>query len=147
MNPGAAVTRSYMAVFLLKAKYGEEYRPLPPAGGFFTDIAGHWAESWIEQLAVEGISSGYSDGSFQPENTVARAEAAVFLLKAKHGPGYFPPPASEAVFADVSGHWAADWIEQLKSEGISSGFSDGTFRPDAPLSAADLKILLGITFP
>ena len=126
--------------------HGEDHQPLPAFGGFFSDIAGHWAEPWIEQLAVEGISSGNRDGSFRPDDGATRAEAAVILLKAKRGSGYLPPLASGGVFTDVSGHWAEDWIEQLKVEGITSGFSDGSYRPDAPLSVADLRVLLQATF-
>lgn len=141
------VTRAGMAKFLLQAKYGEEYDPLPAVGGLFSDVNDHWAEPWIEQLNVEGISSGFSDGSFRPDNLVTRAEAAVFLLKAKNGAGYFPPPAAAGAFPDISGHWAEDWIEQLKAQGVSSGYSDGTFRPDAPLSAGNLRALLDAAFP
>jgi hypothetical protein len=147
MPSGQTVTRAGMAKFLLQAKYGEGHDPLQPVGGFFGDVSEHWAEPWIEQLAVEGISSGYSDGSFRPDNPVTRAEAAVFLMKAKHGSSYFPPSAAGGAFSDISGHWAEDWIEQLKAQGVSSGYSDGTFRPDAPLSAGDLRALLDATFP
>jgi len=50
-----------------------------PASGSFTDVAGHWAERWIEQLKDEGITSGCPDGTYRPENNVTRAEMAVFL--------------------------------------------------------------------
>ena len=45
-------------------------------------MAGHWAEAWIEQLAAEGTTSGYPDGTFRPNRTVTRAEMAVFLVNA-----------------------------------------------------------------
>jgi hypothetical protein len=51
------------------------------SGGSFTDVAGHWAEAWIEQLAEEGITSGYPDGTYRPNNNVTRAEMAVFLVR------------------------------------------------------------------
>jgi len=53
-----------------------------PAGGSFSDDAGHWAEAWIEQLKEEGITSGYPDGTYRPENPVTRAEIAVLLVTA-----------------------------------------------------------------
>jgi len=46
------------------------------------DVTGHWAEGWIEQLKAEGITSGYPDGTYRPENQVTRAEMAVFLVNA-----------------------------------------------------------------
>jgi hypothetical protein len=46
---------------------------------------------------------------------------AVFLLRGKHGASYVPPAAT-GVFQDVpTDYWAADWIEQLAAEGITSG--------------------------
>ena len=50
-----------------------------------------------------------------------RAQMAVFLQKAKHGPDDAPPPCS-GVFADVACPSAfADWIERLAAEGITGG--------------------------
>jgi hypothetical protein len=69
-------------VFLLKAMHGSGYTPPAPAGGSFSDVGGHWAEDWIEQLKAEGITSGYPDGTYRPENQVTRAEMAVFLVNA-----------------------------------------------------------------
>ncbi len=41
--------------------------------------------------------------------------------------------------ADVAGHWAEAWIAQQRAEGLSSGYADGTFRPEAPLTAGELR--------
>lgn len=142
MPSDQTVTRAEMARFFLQAKYGEGYDPLKPVGGFFGDVSGHWAEPWIEQMAVEKISSGYSDGSFRPDSPVTRAEAAVMLLKAKHGSDYFPPQSTGALFNDLAGHWAEAWIEELVAEGISVGEADDAFEPDVPLTAGDLRQML-----
>ena len=79
--PDASVTRAQMAVFLLKAKYGSGYVPMNSLPTF-NDTAGHWAEDWIEQLAVEGITSGCAAGLYCPDNSVTRDQMAVFLVKA-----------------------------------------------------------------
>ena len=71
-----------MAIFLLKARHGNSYSPPAASGGAFSDVEGHWAEAWIEQLAAEGITSGYPDGTFRPDRIVTRAEMAVFLVNA-----------------------------------------------------------------
>jgi peptidyl-Lys metalloendopeptidase len=78
--PNSSVTRGQMAVFLLKAKYGAAYQA-PDVAPTFNDTAGHWAENWIEQLALENITSGCGSGAYCPENAVTRAEMAVFLVK------------------------------------------------------------------
>jgi len=81
-RPQNKVTRAETAVFLLKALHGSDYTPPAPAGGSFIDVSGHWAEGWIEQLREEGITSGYPDGTYRPENQVTRAEMAVFMVNA-----------------------------------------------------------------
>jgi hypothetical protein len=146
-RPENPVTRAEMAVFLKKGIHGSAYTPPSPDGSHpFGDIAGHWAEAWIEELYDEGLTSGYPDGTYRPENSVTRAEMAVFLLKAKHGSGFIPPAPSDGSFSDVAGHWAEAWIEQLKAEGITSGYPDGTYRPQNPVTRAEMAVFLVNTF-
>lgn len=79
--PETPVTRDQMAVFLLRAKYGSAYAP-PAATGVFTDVpTTHWAASWIEQLAAEGITGGCGAGIYCPATVVNRAQMAVFLVR------------------------------------------------------------------
>lgn len=40
----------------------------------FTDIAGHWGETFIKSLADKGMVDGVGDGKFNPDGTVTRAE-------------------------------------------------------------------------
>ncbi|RKD26741.1 hypothetical protein BEP19_16195 [Ammoniphilus oxalaticus] len=47
----------------------------------FPDVDGHWAAKAIQQMQQAGIIAGYEDGSFRPNQTVTRAEAAVMLSK------------------------------------------------------------------
>ena len=151
-RPGNPVTRAEMAVFLLKGMNSGTYTPPDTDGSHpFSDIAGHWAEAWMEDLYDEGLTSGYPDGTYRPQNEVTRAEMAVFLLKSKHGAGYSPPSATGGVFSDVVGHWAEDWIEQLAEEGITGGYPDGTYRPNNPVNRAEMAVFLvnafGIPLP
>ncbi len=142
-RPTYDVTRAEMSVFLLKSIHGGDYTPPPALGGVFNDIEDHWAHDWIEQLHAEAITAGYPDGSYRPSNAVSRAEIAVFLLKAKFGSSYSPPPSSDPpVFNDVDGHWAEVWIEALFEEGITSGYPDGTYRPSNPVNRAEMAIFL-----
>jgi hypothetical protein len=68
---------------------------------------------------------------------------AVFLLKAKFGSGYNPPPAQGGVFADVQpGDFAAAWIEDLFNQGITVGCGDGNYCPGQPISRAEMAVLL-----
>jgi hypothetical protein len=82
--PDEGVTRSQMAIFLLRGKYGGEYTPPPVDGetGFDDVPADHWAAAWIKQLADEGITAGCGNNNFCPDGEVTRAQMAVFLVRA-----------------------------------------------------------------
>ncbi len=49
------------------------------ATGCFPDTNGHWAETFICWMKEFGITAGYGDGTFRPENSITRAETSVFL--------------------------------------------------------------------
>ncbi len=146
--PEENATRGQMAVFLLRGIEGAGYNPPAATGTVFSDVpTTHVFAAWIEELADRGIAGGYADGTYRPDNTVSRAEMAILLLRAKHGPGYVPPAATGTAFSDVpADFWAAAWIEQLVNEGIASGFPDGTYRPSDPVTRAQMAVLLVRTF-
>lgn len=54
----------------------------------------------------------------------------------------FEDISSPAPFSDVSNHWARVHIEKLFSYGIINGFSDGTFRPDEPITRAEASAMV-----
>jgi ELWxxDGT repeat protein len=142
--PTSAVTRAEMAVFLVRAAHGDAFVPPPATGTVFTDVpAGFWAGPWIEQLAADGVTGGCGGGQYCPGAQLSRAEMAVLLLRAAHGTGYLPPPATGTRFADVpADSWAAAWIEQLAAEGITSGCGGGLFCPAGTLTRAEMAVFL-----
>ena len=144
--PNQPVTRAQMAVFLERGIHGSNYNP-PAATGIFNDVSTtYWAADWIEQLYSEGITSGCGNNNFCPKQPVTRAQMAVFLLRAKHGSNY-NPPAATGIFNDVpTSYWAADWIEQLYSEGITSGCGNNNFCPKQPVTRAQMAVFLVRTF-
>ncbi len=70
-----------------------------------TDVKGHWAENYIERLAILGCIKGYPDGTFKPESTINRAEGVTLINRSlERGPLY---GAEEQLFKDVGkSHWA-----------------------------------------
>ena len=61
----------------------------------------------------------------------------------KKAPTPAAPAAPPLTFSDVpTGYWAKDAIESLAAAGIIGGYPDGTFKPESPLSRAELCTLL-----
>jgi uncharacterized protein YkwD len=114
----------------------------------FSDVpTDHWAFPWIEALYETRITSGCDEDPLRycPDDTVTRAQMAVFLERGMRGSDYTPPPASGAIFDDVPvSHWAAAWIEQLASDGITSGcLSDPpSYCPGDSVSRAQIAVFL-----
>ncbi|SKB12857.1 conserved hypothetical protein [Planktothrix sp. PCC 11201] len=50
-------------------------------------------------------------------------------------------------FTDITNHWAKNSIETLANKGMISGYRDGTFKPDAPLTRAEFATMLIKAFP
>jgi hypothetical protein len=73
---------------------------------------------------------------------------AVFLLKAKYGAGYVPPAVGSGTgFGDVpADYWAAAFIKQLVTEGITTGCGAGNYCPEQPVTRAQMAVFLVRTF-
>ncbi len=140
------IKRQQMAVFVLKAEHGICYTP-PPCVGTFADVpcTSSFAP-WVEAMAAEGITAGCGGGHFCPMDPVRRDQMAVFLLKGEHGSSYVPPTCA-GVFTDVPcpGSYA-NWIEQLKAEGVTSGCGGGNYCPDANITRGQMATFLVKTF-
>ncbi len=145
--PEDPVSRAQMAVFLERGIHGSGFTPPTATGQLFVDVpANSFAAAYIEALFLDGITGGCGGGAFCPNGTVTRAQMAVFLLRARHGASYTPPPAS-GVFTDVANdYWAAGWIEQLAAEGITGGCGGGNYCPDNPVTRAQMAVFLVRTF-
>jgi hypothetical protein len=75
---GAAVT----GIHKVDIHYKLQVSP-PPAVATFSDVpTTYWAYPFIEAFAAAGITGGCGAGNFCPDNTVTRAEMAVFFAKA-----------------------------------------------------------------
>ncbi len=113
----------------------------------FTDVPLSYSViTYIERLYNAGITGGCSltPLMYCPENTVTRAQMAVFLLRGIHGSSYVPPAVGDSTgFADVpTNHPVAAWIKQLAAEGITGGCSGGNYCPDATVTRAQMAVFL-----
>jgi uncharacterized repeat protein (TIGR03803 family) len=103
---------------------------------------------YVCTIAEDGVTAGCGDGSFCGGDPVTRAQMAVFLLKAKLGADYLPPPCiPPGVFPDAPcpgdpPTFAVDWIEDLYHRGITAGYADGRYGPADPVTRAQMAVFL-----
>lgn len=89
---------------------------------------------YIYYLSQKGVISGFPDGSFKPEASLSRAQAAVILAKVMQ---LDSSRAGEKLFWDVDEkHWAAPYISACIKAGYIKSYPDGSFHPDEELSRA-----------
>ncbi|MCV4235122.1 Ig-like domain-containing protein [Virgibacillus sp. LDC1] len=106
----------------------------------FTDISGHWAEVSIKEAVRERIVTGYPDETFKPGNTVTRAEFSVMLMNALKS----TDAGAELIFTDTAwiGDWAKKAVSQAVQAGIIRGYQDGSFRPNAKMTRAEMAAMI-----
>ena len=81
--PAYDVTRAQMAAFIVRAVEGEPATDYCSSGSLFTDVtASDWSCKYINRLYELGITTGYGDGRYGPDDLVTRAQMAVFLGRA-----------------------------------------------------------------
>lgn len=124
-QPGGAVTRQAMAAFLYRF---DQAASAPGEPTSFPDVpGGHPFVDEVGWLSASGITTGYADGTFGPGRVITRQAMAAFLWRWSGTP---EPAAPAVAFTDVpDDHPFAPAIAWLSSSGITTGFSDGTFRP------------------
>ena len=111
----------------------------------FTDTAGHENEVYIRYLADLGLISGFADGSFGPDNTLTRAEAAT-LFEISNGYDATSLPTSAPAgcdFTDVAASdWFAGWVWQACDDGFMNGVGGGMFDPNNLLTRGQIVTIM-----
>ncbi len=106
----------------------------------FSDVqSSYWASQYVRALTDANIISGFPDATFRPDAQMTRAQFASILS------GGFPKAAvrSPITFTDVpANHWAAGAIASAYAKGFLSGYPDGTFGLDKPITRLEVLIAL-----
>lgn len=111
----------------------------PRNGSQFSDTEGHWAREYIAAAYANGFASG-NEGYFYPDDCITREQMAVMVFKAaKLNPksGSFRPEDLDAI-----SKWAGEAVTTLICEGILSGYSDNTIRPQGLATRAEAVAIL-----
>lgn len=141
--PDGFVTRGQMAVFLIRAIFGDDNFSFP-AEPLFADVPpGHPFYKWIQKLGEMGITSGCAVRKYCPGAWVTRGQMAVFMLRVRFGAGFVPEALARAPFGDVPvDHPFRDWIRLLRDERITNGCSSNGFCPRDPVTRGQMALFL-----
>ena len=116
----------------------------------FTDTRDYWAAAYVDFLYQSGITTGYADGTFRPNDNITRAQFSVMLYRylgleeSKYADVTLP-------FADLKSipDYALPAIRALYTEGVINGSTgkDGRlyFNPGASLTRAQAATMIGRT--
>ena len=107
--------------------------------GTFVDDDGNIHEPNIEAIAAAGITNGCDpDASlYCPGSDVNRAEMAAFIIRALGQEDQLP--VFQGYFPDVpAGQWFTPYVERLFQLELTTGYEDGTYRPQTSVSRAEM---------
>ena len=104
--------------------YSRDYKDIPD------DL---WSVTAISYMSKLGMVKGYPDGNFMPRAAITRAEFAAMATR------FADISAGSKTFTDVAkDHWAYDVIQKAAAAGWISGYPDGSFKPDQPITRAEV---------
>lgn len=105
----------------------------------FTDVdEDAWYYDAVSSMVEQGYMNGTSETTFEPFLNLTRAMIAQILYNMEGAQGN-----GEAAFTDVAdSQWYADAVNWAASEGIVSGYGDGTFGPNDPITREQMATIL-----
>lgn len=105
----------------------------------FEDVpADAWYAKPVNTLASLGILSGVGNGRFDPERSITRAEFTVIAMKFANTSG-----GGVNIFSDVNeDDWFYSAVVDSTQYGWINGYPDGTFRPEATISRAEVTVIV-----
>lgn len=97
-----------------------------------------WYATPVNTLASLGILSGVGDGQFDPDRSITRAEFTVIAMKFANTSG-----GGVNIFSDVNeDDWFYSAVVDSTQYGWINGYPDGTFRPEATISRAEVTVIV-----
>ncbi|EFM10886.1 S-layer domain protein [Paenibacillus curdlanolyticus YK9] len=107
--------------------------------GKFSDTPKHWAEQSINGLANRLIINGIGNGLFAPNRTATRAEFSSILVQAFGLYGN----ANALTYSDTNADaWYGESLALAGGSGLITGYTDGTFRPNATITREEAMVIL-----
>ncbi|GLX67469.1 S-layer homology domain-containing protein [Paenibacillus glycanilyticus] len=135
-KPSRSVSRQEVAMMLFRVY---DLHKSESEQSSYSDVSkSDWSHDAIYAVTKAGFMNGYPDGTFRPEQPITREEVAGIAARLKHLQGQ----QGKDVFSDISGSWAEDAINAANAAGVLSGYTDGTFRPKANTTRAEMVAVI-----
>ena len=138
-KPGNYVTRAQMAAFLARAMKINVKAHCTNSP--FKDVSkNEWYCPYVDAIKIAEITQGVGGGYYDPDGYVTRAQMAAFLSKALD---LSIQPCKSEPFSDVSTDaWYCPYVQAIKNANLTTGYPDGTYRPDGYVTRAEMAVFL-----
>ena len=106
----------------------------------FTDIVGHWAESYINEAAGLGLINGMDVGIYAPDSTMTRAQFVTILWRSQGS----PEPNGTSSFTDLGAgsDWFSDAVAWAEENQVVDGVDVGKFDPNGQVTREQIATIL-----
>lgn len=109
-----------------------------PQNAYADELSGHMHESGLRYLIAKEALLQDENGSYRPNDTVTRGEFATYIAKALN-----LETKNNSTFTDVPNTYVfADEIKLAATAGIITGYTDGSFKPNARISREHMAVML-----
>ena len=138
VRPQNGITRAEVATIFFRLLTDETRNANTTKTNSYSDVAaGAWYNHAVSTLSAMGIVKGDSQGKFNPNAPITRAEFAAIAAR-------FDDKANTTAvdFSDIASHWAKNEISAAANNGWINGYTDGTFRPNNKITRAEAMTLV-----
>ena len=138
VRPQNGITRAEVATIFFRLLTDETRNANSTKTNSYSDVAaGAWYNHAVSTLSAMGIVKGDSQGKFNPNAPITRAEFAAIAAR-------FDDKANTTAvdFSDIASHWAKNEINAAANNGWINGYTDGTFRPNNKITRAEAMTLV-----
>ena len=133
VHPEAPITRAEVATIFFRLLTDEARDEYLTGTSPFADVASDaWYATAVATMQAMDIVEGRSPSAFHPEAPITRGEFAAIAARFDSAPYH-----GDDRFSDISGHWAAGYINQAAVKGWVEGQPDGSFAPDRSITRAE----------
>ena len=141
--PDGNMTRAEAAAIFARNIADRKGENISNGKSSFTDVNTKlWYNNLIAYLEKYNIISGYTDGTFRPEEQITRAEFVTMCMR------FYDmfddiTVSDKNIFNDVpKSHWAAGYIYNAIAMKWIEGYADGTFKPDSNITRAEVVAIV-----